>query len=367
MAIKFYKADIERFRDSTDKKPEAQIKREMKALHAYWGCYPYQYYRHHMYRSDCTLSLAEMKKYVPKFFLTNLFFPLSSKEYDILCSDKLLTYALLAAYEVPQPRFLFCYDNNTFFNRHNDPISPAEVDALIAASTAEKLFAKTRFGSEGKGIFVFSKGPDNRFIDTEQTVFSHRFFTEDARATSAPGRDSTGFYIVQEGLVQHDALNRIYPIAINTFRMMTECTNGKATLLHSVVRIGSGGHQVDSPGSGGLYIKIDKETGVLDDQAFMRDLSKHYKHPDTGFQFKGARIEAWDEVRLFTINVAEKFREIRHIGWDVALTADGCAVIELNHHPGQDFVQDCYGGIRDDLKINPKDWWYQSNYTIKNV
>jgi hypothetical protein len=63
----------------------------------------------------------------------------------------------------------------------------------------------------------------------------------------------------------------------------------------------------------------------------------------------------------------EPFREIRYMSWDIAFTKDGPAVIELNNAPGIDIIQDCYGGIRDGLEINPKDWWYQSNFTIKNL
>jgi hypothetical protein len=367
LAIKFFKSDIERFKACKNTKPPAQLKQEMKALQKYWGCYPFQYYRFDLYRSDCTMAMEEMKKYVPLFFLNNLFFPLSFKEYGIVCEDKLLTYALLKAYEVPQPRLLFCYDHNTFYDAQNNPIAAAAVDALITASPAEKLFAKARFGSEGKGIFIFTRNGSNLFTDEEQKIFNHQFFSEDARMKSIEGRDNTGFFIVQEGLVQHDVMNQLYPHSVNTFRINTECINGEITILHALVRMGSGGEQVDNATSGGMYIKIDKDTGILADYAYMTNRSIHRKHPDTGFVFKGAQIAQWKDVKDFALTTAKKFREIRYLGWDIALTADGFSVIEINHHPGFGIVQDCYGGARDDLKINPKDWWYQSNYTIKNV
>src|SRR5690349_12439013 len=203
-----FKTDIERFKKYPDKKPAAQIAREMNALQKYWNCYPFQYYQFDLYRRDCTLSLEEMKKYVPKFFLNNLFFPLSFKDYGIVCEDKLLTYALLKAYEVPQPRLLFCYDHNTFYDGENNPISPTAIDNLIKHSKAEKLFVKARFGSEGKGIFVFQRNAAGSFENEAQVLFDHHFFTERPGALVS-GRDATGYYIVQEGLVQHDCMNRI--------------------------------------------------------------------------------------------------------------------------------------------------------------
>ena len=367
LALKFFKGDLDRFNACNEKKPARQMAQEMKALQRYWRCYPYQYYRFDLYHKDCTLPLEEMKKYVPLFFLNNIFFPLSFKDYGILCEDKLLTYALLKAYDVPQPTLLFCYDHETFYDAENNAISTIEIDNIIAASAAQKLFVKARFGSEGKGIFIFTKGSGGQFADDENTVLNHRFFLEDARVKIADGRDATGFFIVQEGLVQHDTMNQIYPQSVNTFRINTECIDGNVKILHSLVRMGSGGEQVDNATSGGMYIKIDKETGRLADIAYMTNRSTRPTHPDTGFVFKDAVIKEWPVLKTFALDVAKKFREIKYLGWDVALTTEGFSVIEVNHHPGFGIVQDCYGGARDDLKINPDDWWYQSKYTIKNV
>src|SRR5215203_4170823 len=69
LATKFFKSDIERFKACKNLKPAAQLKQEMKKLQQYWDCYPYQYYRFDLYRSDCILSTDAMKKYVPLFFL----------------------------------------------------------------------------------------------------------------------------------------------------------------------------------------------------------------------------------------------------------------------------------------------------------
>jgi hypothetical protein len=345
----------------------AQIKREMKALQKYWNCYPFQYFQFDLYRQDCTLSLEEMKQYVPKFFLNHLFFPISYKDYGIICEDKLMTYALLKAYEIPQPGFLFCYDHDTFFDVQNNTISDAAVNDIIMRSTAEKLFVKTRFGSEGKGIFIFTRNATNQYTDAQQTLLNHHFFKDNPQVKTIAGRDKTGFYIVQEGLTQHETMSRMYPYSINTFRIITSYENGEPKILYTLMRMGRDGNQVDNAALGGLYIKVDIETGELADFAYMADHSRHLVHPDTGFRFKGARIDQWEAVKAFALAATEKFREIKYIGWDVAITKNGFAMIEINHHTGFDIVQDYYGGARDVLKINPKEWWYQTNYTIKNM
>jgi hypothetical protein len=352
------KDDIKRFKNATDKKQASRIGEEMKALQRYWGCYPYQYYRYDFYRMDCALTIEEMRQYVPHFFIMSLFFPLSYKDYGVLCEDKLMTYAILKAYEVPQPKLLFCFDQNLFFDCANNPLSYSESDTLITTCPASKLFVKPRFGLGGRGIEVFNKVAENGFLNRKGTVLNHEFFINEVK---------DNFYIVQEGLEQHQALNDIYPHSVNTFRIMTECINGQARVLYALVRMGSGGQQIDNASSGGLYIKIDPETGVLAHQAFAFNRRTFEKHPDTGFVFKGAKMKIWTEAKRFTLAAAQKFREIKYMGWDIAFTTNGPSVIELNNAPGIGIIQDCYGGIRDDMKINPKDWWYQSNYTIKNL
>jgi len=353
-----YKSDIERFKAAKETKPDAQIKSEMKTLQKYWDCFPYQYYRFDMYRKDCTLSIEEMKQYIPHYFQMNLFFPLSYKEYGILCEDKQLTFAMLKAYNIRQPKMLLGFDSGKVYSATNNPLSADETNRIIAESSAKKIFIKPRFGLGGRGIMVFTNTGNNSYVNDDGEQLDHSFFVNQIK---------DGFYIVQEGMVQHEELNKVYPSSVNTFRIMTECINGKAKIIYALFRMGSGGQQIDNASSGGMYLKIDIETGELDSMAYNTSRHTFKKHPDTGFVFGGAKLEKWAEAKEFALSITEKFREIKYMGWDVAFSTEGPTVIELNNAPGLNIIQDCYGGIRDDLKINPKDWWYKSNYTIKNL
>lgn len=352
----YFKDDIDRYKAYKDRKPQSVIKREMKALQNYWDCFPFQYYRFNFYRNDCKLSLEEMKQYVPQYFIFNLFYPLSAKEYGILCEDKLLNFAMLKTYAIPQPGILFFFDNNKLYNNTNTPLSPESAEQILSTTEVAKLFIKPRFGIGGKGIFVFTK-KGNTYIDEKETVLDLSFFERELKNDA---------YVIQEGLVQSETINRIYPGSVNTFRIVTECSNGEVRILYTILRMGSGGQQVDNASSGGLYTKVDN-TGMLGDFAYTTNQSVFFSHPDTGFVFKGATIENWEDARALAIAAALRFREIKYLGWDVAITINGPVIIELNHRPGVGIIQDWYGGIRDDLKINPKDWWYKSNYTLKNI
>jgi hypothetical protein len=353
-----YKNDIERYKKCTSLKPAAQIKKEMKVLEKHWDCLPYQYYRFDMYRSDCPLSLDEMKEYIPHFFQMNLFFPLSYKDYGILCEDKQLTYAMLKAYGIRQPNMLLGFDNGKVYGAANQPLCREETDAVLSASSAQKIFLKPRFGLGGRGIMVFSRRENNTFVDEKNEVLSYKFLTEHLKDDA---------YIAQEGMVQHPDLSKIYAHSVNTFRVMTECVNGQPKIIYALFRMGSGGQQIDNASSGGMYLKVDVETGKLADFAYNTNRDTFYTHPDSGFVFRDGTIEKWAETKAFALEVTKKFREIKYMGWDIAFSTDGPTVIELNNAPGLNIIQDCYGGLASDLNITPKDWWYKKNFTLKNL
>jgi glutathione synthase/RimK-type ligase-like ATP-grasp enzyme len=78
-------------------------------------------------------------------------------------------------------------------------------------------------------------------------------------------------------------------------------------------------------------------------------------------------MEKWEEAKTLSLTIAKKFRKIRYLGLDIACTTEGPTIIELNNRPDMEMIQDFYGGIRDDLKIKPKNWWYKSSFTINSI
>lgn len=355
-----YEVDIDRFNkcDAKDKKSLSQMKSEQKALQKYWGCKPLHYIYYDFYRKDCDVTIEEMLKYVPDYFIFNLFFPRSYKDYGILCEDKGLTYATLKGYNLAQPKMLLRFDFNRFYDETNGAISGEIVDELINNSRADKLFVKPSFGLGGKGIIVFNKKENNTYYNEENIKLTHEYLVKEV---------NDGSYIIQEGVVQGGEMNKLYPNAVNTYRLVTECINGEAKLIFALLRMGRGGGQIDNASSGGMYIKVDPETGRMSDYAFSRNRNKFYEHPDTKFIFKDAKFDNWEAVKAFILVAAQKFRDIKYLGWDIACSENGPLIIEINNGPGINIVQDYYGGIRDVLKINPKDWWYNSKFTLKEL
>lgn len=354
---KHYQDEIDKFNACTEKKPAAQMRSERNALHHYWGCYPFQYIRYDMYRKDCPLSVEEMKTYVPNYFAYYLFFPKFFTSYGILTEDKSLTNSFFKAYNVRQPELLFKLAHNRFLDGENNVLTSAAIDLLIGRNAAEKIFVKPTFGLGGRGIMVFNR-KDGQFVNKELEILSAEFILKNLKDEH---------YIIQNGLVQHAEINRIYPRAINTFRIMTKVENGKAEILYSMLRMGQKGNQIDNASQHGLACMIDKDSGKFASNGYTGLRDSVDRHPDTGFVFGDYQFPHWEEVKAFIVNVAEKFYEIKYLGWDVAYTEDGPAIIEINAGAGLEFLQDCHGGVAGGFQIdNPRKWWYSKKYFIKD-
>ncbi len=343
--------DKERFFNCTSKKGSRQIRKEMRELSKYWGCYPFQYFRYNMYRQDCTQDLEDMKKYVPIFFSHHLLLPSIYQEYGVLCDDKLLFYQLLKSYGLRQAEFLFSFDQNGFYGNDNGNICVQEMLQILNNSNANRIFVKPVGGIGGAGIHVFEK-KDSWFVNQ-----SHEVFNEEYCKTKLKNEP----YFVQEGVRQANEINVIYPRAINTQRIVTHFNSGKAQLLFSFMRMGYGGRMVDNVGEGGLVIKVDPETGELGKVAISPNFEEYTCHPDTQFRFEGYKIASWEQVKSFILDAAIKFRDIPYLGWDIAISESGPLIIEVNKDFSFNGIQIFYGGIRDIMNIgDPKKWWANS-------
>lgn len=330
----------------------------MWQLWKYWKVYPIHYFRYNFYKSNCSFGIEEMKKYIPDFFAYYLLFPKSYKDRGVLCEDKRLMYSIANGLDINQPNELFSIHNGFFFSPSLDILSQNDVLLTINESKSRKLFVKPTFGVGGKGIYIFCK-EDGMYFCKEHNITLDSSFLNKIISHN---------YVVQEGVIQHSELNQIYPHSLNTFRIVTEVTNNmNVNILFSLLRMGLGGNQVDNASSGGIYVKIDKETGLFNLKAYS-DLDNTFEeHPDTNFKFKDYSFPMWDEVISFAKKMAFNFCEIKYIGWDIAFSSSGPVLIEANHAPSIEIIQDVYGGCRNDFGINSSmKYWYSDNYHLND-
>ncbi len=147
---------------------------------------------------------------------------------------------------------------------------------------------------------------------------------------------------------------------MNTFRIITENKGGISRPVCAVLRLGRGQNEVDNASSGGMFLKIDMNSGKVGDQAMSYFSEKFSEHPDTHVEFRNYKITRWDEIRTFIVESAGKFPFLTYLGWDISLTPDGPVAIEINRLPGISLMQMTSGGLREAFGIDDPGYYWKN-------
>lgn len=310
-------------------KSKEQVKREMKMLKDYWHCKPYHYIRYCLF--DKNLTDEQLLDYIPPYYHYNFYTDSLYANVDTsLYNSKLSMYNLFKERCVRTPEVIAIvgksklmslqgeeFDESSFFEKYNN----------------ETLFFKPEFGAGGTGIRVFSGGSHSSFLASLDKHIN---------------------YVVQCGIKQRDDINRINSSSVNTLRVVTQCTDNKARVCVCVMRMGRHGKKVDNSHQGGLSVQINVTNGSFYPYATAEHGGGCYPcHPDSGFIFKGNKIEGWDKIKMSIERHALLFPELKELAWDVAITPDGIEMIELNLGYGIDHLQCTCGGMRRELNVYP--------------
>ena len=144
--------------------------------------------------------------------------------------------------------------------------------------------------------------------------------------------------LVEDYIVQHSEMTRLYAKSVNTIRLVTMLTDDGAEIVFSCIRAGNGKY-VDNLNSGGMSALVDINTGKISHPAADKDGIIYEKHPATGVEFAGFQIPHFEKAVEMAKNAAYVVPQVRLIGWDVAIDKDGPLLIEANHFPGHDIYQ----------------------------
>ena len=143
-------------------------------------------------------------------------------------------------------------------------------------------------------------------------------------------------YIFQDLVRPHDDLVRLAGQGVGTVRFLTLLSEDGPIVFRSCWKVPVGGNHADNYWrSGNALAKLDPVTGrverVVSGAGF--DLSCLTHHPDTGAGLVGACIPDWDAMNAMVLGAAGLMRTVPMIGWDVAATAGGPVIVEMNATP----------------------------------
>ncbi len=141
--------------------------------------------------------------------------------------------------------------------------------------------------------------------------------------------------LLEEVILQHDILNKVYPNAINTIRMLT--LQGRC--IGASLRMGVGEANVDNAHAGGIFAEVEISTGTVIGRAMNYLYDCFTIHPTTGMTIPGTVIPYWENCISMVEEASALVSDVSLIGWDVAVTPTGPVMVEVNTGPGLELVQ----------------------------
>ncbi len=140
--------------------------------------------------------------------------------------------------------------------------------------------------------------------------------------------------LIEEFILQHDALMNLSPSGLNTVRIFTQLNkDGKVDLLGCRLRITVDSY-VDNLAAGNIAAPIDCFSGVVNGVGVYSDITKNDedRHPVTNVKIKGFQVPFWEESVAMAKSAALMNTNNTSIGWDIAITNDGPELLEGNHN-----------------------------------
>ena len=190
-------------------------------------------------------------------------------------------------------------------------------------SDKDIIFAKPNVGESGKGIEKLHK----KDFKTLKEMFKY------------VQRKDKKFGILEELIKQHEVLNKLYPHAINSLRIVSIVVNNTPHIVYVVSKSGDKGKFVDNLENDGICCQVDQETGKISSVAHTSRLEVFENHPYTNIKLIGYQLPYIKEAMELVKKAALEVKEVKFVGWDVFIGPNGPGIIEGNDYPGYDFWQ----------------------------
>lgn len=139
-------------------------------------------------------------------------------------------------------------------------------------------------------------------------------------------------YLVEEIIIQNKNIAKLYNGSVNTIRFFTFFDGKETHILNSIFKIGNNGF-VDNFSSGGMYTFLDNDGKVICPAIDQED-NKIIVHPTSNEKIVGFQIPNFEKAKELVKEASKEIKEIKYIGWDVAILENDACLVEGNEFPG---------------------------------
>ena len=322
------------------------LMREVMSLYRGLGrLTPHEYFYYRLW--DSGLDLAAKRRYAGKAVQMAMHHACNDIAWGAVARDKLLSHAVITAAGLPLPRL-------------RPVVHPSRMIAGAAALTDHD--AVLRFLRDPSVYPFFGKPIDGMFSLGVLCAAAYDPCTDMVRMRDGSVLGAKDFagqlvqhqagYLLQDILLPHPALAALTGNRLCSIRFLVLLGAEGPSISSTVCKIPAGSHIADNYWrQGNLLGAVDHHTGKIGRivSGAALDLSIGGTHPDTGSCLSGTRIPDWAAACSLVLRAASLFPAIRNQSWDIAITAKGPAILEVNWGGDLNLHQLAHGsGILDD-------------------
>jgi hypothetical protein len=202
---------------------------------------------------------------------------------------------------------------------------------LLAHPGCERLCFKLVEGSGGEGFQAVrcrrDKGLTFELLDGGAVVSVEYFLAEILQQDAFD-------YIVEEYVMQHPELALLNPSSVNTLRVWVGGRGDQYSVMGVFLRVGRQGSLVDNTSRGGQIFPVNIDTGRIGQGMEKTIFNGVFDcHKDSGLNITGRTLPFWADTLALARQALSIFPRINFAGVDIAITASGPVLIELNVEP----------------------------------
>ena len=288
---------------------------------------PDEYYQYGLY-DDARFTFAQKQEFFGRQMEKDLCKVLDSAAWSAVAHDKLMSYAVFRAFELPYPQVYAVYNAQRSYGS-TPTLKDAELLGDYLRNNARyPLIAKPIQGMWGEGVYAlgaYDAGRDELVLTSGQKLKTAEFVARIA------AKESQG-YLFQELLRSHPVLQRYCGDRICSVRVVI-ILDPEPRVVSTLWKVATGAAMADNfwePGN--LVGPVDEDSGEVGQLFTGMGLQRKdvCEHPDTGERLVGITLPDWQEAMSLCKRAAASLPGLEMQAWDVALTERGPVLLEVN-------------------------------------
>ncbi len=196
--------------------------------------------------------------------------------------------------------------------------------ALLGSLRGEAVVFKPERGMQGQGIMIVTAATSSGV-----TLLSGQHLGVPEVWSRLMKKQAVGWRI-ERWVRPHPALFGFRPGTTPTVRLLTLLVDGGVTVHAASLKLPIGNSGVDNLAQGNLVAAVDIETGIIGSATDGSGVSIFDRHPQSGIPITGLQLPHWNRVQSAALDAAPALSPLRALGWDIAITAEGPVVLEVN-------------------------------------